>query len=73
MDGETFQPWPRKRECISPLPSVAIPPWPLVPSMFSGEIDLVLARDKRESVPISAPRPLNIILSPLDSVLVDLL
>ena len=28
-DGETFQPWPRSRAALAPVPSVALPPCPL--------------------------------------------
>jgi hypothetical protein len=42
IEGDTFQPWPRPRAQLAPVPSVAMPPFPFSPVKFSGEIDRVL-------------------------------
>src|SRR6187402_1104512 len=58
-DGETFQPRPRSRAALAPVPSVALPPSPLAPVKFSGLIDRVLAFDRRDRSPTPVVMPLN--------------
>ena len=54
IDGETFQPWPRSRAAFAPVPSVAMPPLPFSPVKFSGLIDRVFARDRRDRSQVHA-------------------
>src|SRR5882724_9775880 len=44
-DGLIFQPCPRSRPGLAPVPSVAIPPLPFSPVKFSGLIEKVFAFD----------------------------
>ena len=46
-DGEIFHPTPRSRAALAPVPWVARPPPPFVPSKFSGLIDLVVTSRSR--------------------------
>ena len=57
--GDTFQPCPRSFAQFLPVPSVAIPPIPLAPLKFSGEIDRDWALDRRERFPRCSPSPLK--------------
>src|SRR5690348_8524216 len=58
-DGDTFQPWPKSREAVLPVPSVAIPPLPFSPVGFSGLIERVFAFESRGRLPRFKPSPLN--------------
>ena len=51
-EGEIFQPWPRSRATLAPVPSVAMPPLPFSPVKFSGLIERVFALESRESPPM---------------------
>ena len=59
MQGEIFQPWPSSRPALAPSPSVAMPPFPLAPSKFSGLMERVSAWERRERLPRFMPRPSN--------------
>src|SRR5271154_2902432 len=56
-DGEIFQPRPRPRAWMAPVPSVAIPPPPFSPVKFSGLIERDLASERRERLPRFIPSP----------------
>ena len=49
------------RAALAPVPSTAMPPWPLPPAKFSALIDLVWAVDRRDKLPSDIPSPLNVI------------
>ena len=51
-EGETFHPCPRSRAQPAPVPSVAMPPWPLAPVKFSGLIERVCAGESHERLPM---------------------
>ena len=59
IEGDIFQPWPRPRAGLAPVPSVAMPPLPFSPVKFSGLIERVLAEDSRDRLPRFIPRPEN--------------
>src|SRR5215467_3985197 len=59
MEGEIFQPCPRSRAALAPVPSVAIPALPFSPVKFSALIERVLACDSREMLCSPIPRPLK--------------
>ena len=63
MYGEIFQPCRGPRAAFAAGPSVDMPPLPFSPVKFSGLIERVLARDKRERLPRCSPRPLNSVIS----------
>jgi hypothetical protein len=44
-----------------PVPSVAFPAFPLLPSKFSALIDRVCAEDRSDKFPSDIPSPLNVI------------
>ena len=56
-DGETFQPWPRSRAALAPVPSTAMPALPFSPVKLSGLIERVFAGDRRDRLPRPSPRP----------------
>src|SRR5690348_9135527 len=58
-EGDTFQPLPRSRAALAPVPSVACPPAPLAPVKFSGLIDRVFAFDSLGRSPTPVVMPLN--------------
>src|SRR5881392_3304651 len=66
MEGETFHPCPSSRAATAPVPSVAIPAFPLSPVKFSALIDRVFAFDRRERLP-------RLMFSPLNAAIVFLL
>ena len=57
FEGEIFQPRPRPRAWIAPVPSSAIPPLPFSPVGFSALIERDLAVDKRDRLPRCNPSP----------------
>ena len=59
-EGETFQPCPRSRAALAPVPVVARPPCPLAPVKFSGLIDRDFARERRKRSPTPLVSPLNV-------------
>src|SRR5580658_9712843 len=61
-NGETFQPCPRSRAALAAGPSVDMPPLPFSPVKFSGLIERVFARDRRERLPRLRFRPLNSVM-----------
>ena len=50
------------------VPSVAIPPLPLLASKFSALIDRVCAAERRDKFPSDIPSPLNIVSLLIDSL-----
>src|ERR1700754_670158 len=58
--GLIFHPCPSSRAAPSPVPFLAIPPFPFAPLKFSGLIDLVLASEIRKILPIFVSIPLNL-------------
>src|ERR1700754_2024375 len=58
--GLSFHPCPRSRAAPSPVPFVAMPPFPFAPLKFSGLIDLLLASDIRKILLIFVSIPLNL-------------
>src|ERR671936_2290140 len=57
MEGETFQPRPNSRAATAPVPSMALPPFPLAPVGFSALSERVWAVDSRARLPRCRPRP----------------
>src|SRR4029450_5206486 len=47
IDGEIFQPTPRSRAALAPVPEMARPPPPLAPSRFSGLMGRVVTLRSR--------------------------
>src|SRR5258706_15155045 len=68
MLGDTFHPWPSSRAGTAPVPSVAIPPLPLLPSKFSAVIDGVCAAERRDRFPSAIPSRLNVGSIVIDSL-----
>ena len=57
--GLTFQPCPKSREALEPVPSVAMPPLPFSPVKFSGEMDLLFASESLKRFDMLDSMPLN--------------
>ena len=64
-EGEIFQPWPRSRAQLAPVPSVAVPALPFSPVKFSALMERVFALDSSDRLPRFMPSPLNAMLPPV--------
>jgi len=58
-DGEIFQPTPRSRASLLPVPSAAAPPLPFSPVKFSGEMERDRAFESRGRSPSPLTPPSN--------------